>query len=45
MDLDKLAAVIEEAINSEPHCRRLYPELYALQVAEHVKIFLEAGED
>ena len=45
MDLDKLAAVIEEAIISEPHCRRLYPELYALQVAEHVKIFLEAGED
>lgn len=34
-----LAGVIQDAIEAEPHHRRLYPDLYAARVAERVLEF------
>lgn len=42
--MDPLSAVIQIAIDKEPACRRLYPDLYAAQVAEAVRKFLDEEE-
>jgi hypothetical protein len=35
-----LAQVIHDAIEAEPHHRRLYPDLYAENVADAVRAYL-----
>jgi hypothetical protein len=43
--MDPLAQVIHDAIEALPHATRLYPDLYAEQVAEKVREYLAALEN
>ena len=37
IDADPVARVVHDTIEAMPHARRLYPDLYALEVAEAVR--------
>ena len=41
---DPLAQVIHDTINAKAHASRLYPDLYAIEVADAVRAYLGATE-
>lgn len=46
--MDEASRIIEAAIDAEPHCRRLYPDLYAAQVAQALRdagLLRETGDE
>lgn len=41
---DPLAQIIHDTINAKPHAMRLYPDLYAIEVADTVRSYLSAQQ-